>query len=382
MPMTDSVGPSLAVRAAEMDEVPRILELVAHSRSIMRANGNDVQWDGYPGADLIGSDISKGIGHVVTLDGLVVGYFALLLEPEPTYAYIEDGQWLDDSTPYGTIHRLACAEGVHGIAQCAFAWSEAQCASVRVDTHKSNHIMLHIFQRHGYTRCGVVYMRDGTPREAYQKMLYPMVNASLKRYVEREILPRYNHFDQAHRLDHVQVVMAQSMELAGHYPELNPDMVYTIAAYHDTGVVEGRERHHLVSGRIVREDAELRQWFRPEEIETIAQAAEDHRASASSEPRSLYGRIVAEADRDIEPLTIIRRTVQYGLSHYPNLDREAQWQRTLQHLHEKYAEGGYLKLYIPFSRNARQLEKLRELIHDTDRLHELVNRLMELRIEN
>jgi uncharacterized phage infection (PIP) family protein YhgE len=67
-------------------------------------------------------------------------------------------------------------------------------------------------------------MRDGTPREAYQKMLYPMVNASLKRYVEREILPRYNHFDQAHRLDHVQVVMAQSMELAGHYPELNPDM--------------------------------------------------------------------------------------------------------------------------------------------------------------
>ena len=68
--MTDSVGPSLAVRAAEMDEVPRILELVAHSRSIMRANGNDVQWDGYPGADLIGSDISKGIGHVVTLDGV------------------------------------------------------------------------------------------------------------------------------------------------------------------------------------------------------------------------------------------------------------------------------------------------------------------------
>jgi uncharacterized protein len=176
--------------------------------------------------------------------------------------------------------------------------------------------------------------------------------------------------------------MAQSMELAGHYPELNPDMVYTIAAYHDTGVVEGRERHHLVSGRIVREDAELRQWFRPEEIETIAQAVEDHRASASSEPRSLYGRIVAEADRDIEPLTIIRRTVQYGLSHYPDLDREAQWQRTLQHLNEKYAEGGYLKLYIPFSRNARQLEKLRELIHDTDRLHELVNRLMELRVEN
>ena len=364
MPMTDSVGPSLAVRAAEMDEVPRILELVAHSRSIMRANGNDVQWDGYPGADLIGSDISKGIGHVVTLDGVAVGYFALLLEPEPTYAYIEEGQWLDDTTPYCTIHRLACAEGVHGIAQCAFAWSEAQCASVRVDTHKSNHIMLHIFQRHGYTRCGVVYMRDGTPREAYQKMLYPMVNASLKRYVEREILPRYNHFDQAHRLDHVQVVMAQSMELAGHYPELNPDMVYTIAAYHDTGVVEGRERHHLVSGRIVREDTELRQWFSPEEIETIAQAVEDHRASSSSEPRSLYGRIVAEADRNIDIEVIMQRTLQYGLAHYPELERSQHIERALQHLHEKYGPHGYLKLWIPGSRNQRELHRLWNMLDD------------------
>ena len=367
-----------SVRPAVKAEVPRILELIAHSRSIMRTNGNYAQWDGYPGADLIGSDIERGIGHAITSDGVIVGYFALLLEPEPTYAYIEDGLWLDDTTPYGTIHRLSCAPNVHGIARCAFAWSETRCASIRVDTHKNNHIMLHIIQGLGYSRCGVVYMRDGTPREAFQKMLYPMVNAGLKRYVEREILPRYNHFDQAHRLDHVQVVMAQSMELGGHYPELNPDMVYTIAAYHDTGVVEGRERHHLVSGRIVREDAELQKWFSPEEIETIAQAVEDHRASSSSEPRSLYGRIVAEADRDIEPLTIIRRTVQYGLSHYPDLDREAQWQRTLQHLNEKYAEGGYLKLYIPYSRNARQLEKLRELIHDTDRLHECVNELVDV----
>lgn len=373
--MIDSVVPSLAVRDAEMDEVPRILELVAHSRSIMRANGNDVQWEGYPGADLIGSDIGRGIGHVIELDGRPVGYFALLLDPEPTYAVIEDGQWLDDSTPYGTIHRLACAEGVHGIAHCAFAWSEARCASVRVDTHLKNHIMLHIFAREGYCRCGRMYMGDGTPREVYQKMLYPMVNRKLKSYVEQEILPRYNHFDLAHRLDHVLRVMAQSMELAGHYPELNRDMVYTIAAYHDTGVCEGRERHHLVSGRIVREDAQLREWFSPDEIETIAQATEDHRASSDREPRSLYGRIVAEADRDIEPMTIVRRTIEYGLSHYPELDREGQWERTLQHLREKYAEGGYLKLFIPYSRNWVQLERLRELIADTQRLRETFDTL-------
>jgi uncharacterized protein len=165
--------------------------------------------------------------------------------------------------------------------------------------------------------------------------------------------------------------MAQSMELASHYAELDKEMVYTIAAYHDTGVVEGRERHHLVSGRIMREDERLKEWFTAEQIETMAQAAEDHRASSTSEPRSLYGKIVAEADRDIEPTTIVRRTVQYGLSHYPELDREAQWERTLQHLNEKYAEGGYLKLYIPESRNARQLERLRQLIQKREEVRKI-----------
>lgn len=371
-----------SIRPADWPDLERIMQLIDHSRSIMRAVGNASQWVGYPGPDLIGSDMAHGIGHVILQGGQIVGYFALLLDPEPTYAYIEDGQWIDDTTPYGTLHRLACAPGVQGIARSAFSFAEERCASVRVDTHRDNPIMLHIIAGRGYTRCGVVYMRDGSPREAFQKMTYPMVTPSLRNYVEAEILPRYNHFDAAHRLDHIQTVMAQSMELRNMLEKqgtanLNPDMVYTIAAYHDTGVVEGREHHHLVSGRIIRGDKQLTQWFTPDEIETMAQAAEDHRASSSAMPRSLYGQIVAEADRDIEPVTIVRRTIQYGLSHYTGLDREAQWQRTLQHLHEKYAEGGYLKLYIPCSRNARQLEKLRQLISDTDRLRALFNTLVQ-----
>ena len=310
----------------------------------------------------------------------------MLTQPEPTYEYIEDGLWLDDTTPYVTLHRLACVPGVQGIARCAFEWGEAHASSVRVDTHLDNHIMLHIINGRGYTRCGVVYMQDGSPREAFQKMMYPEVNAGLKQYVEQKILPRYNHFDSAHKLDHVQKVMAQSMEIAHKLaanegsdggPQINMDMVYAIAAYHDTGVVEGREHHHTVSGRIIRQDEHLRQWFSETEIETMAQAAEDHRASAQGEPRSLYGKIVAEADRDIEPTTIVRRTVQYGLSHYPDLDREGHWQRTLQHLNEKYAEGGYLKLYIPCSRNGQQMQKLRQLIADRTRLRTLFDQIID-----
>ena len=382
----DTATTRFAVRNATLGDLDHIMEMVDHSRSIMRANGNNSQWGGYPGRALIGHDIATGIGHVMTEGSRVVGYFAMLTQPEPTYEYIEDGLWLDDTTPYVTLHRLACVPGVQGIARCAFEWGEAHAPSVRVDTHLDNHIMLHIINGRGYTRCGVVYMQDGSPREAFQKMMYPEVNVGLKQYVEQEILPRYNHFDSAHKLDHVQKVMAQSMEIAHKLAaaegsdggsQLNMDMVYAIAAYHDTGVVEGREHHHTVSGRIIRQDEHLRQWFSEKEIETMAQAAEDHRASAQGEPRSLYGKIVAEADRDIEPTTIVRRTVQYGLSHYPDLDREGHWQRTLQHLNEKYAEGGYLKLFIPCSRNWQQMQKLRQLIADRTRLRTLFDQIID-----
>ena len=192
---------------------------------------------------------------------------------------------------------------------------------------------------------------------------------TLREYLSSTILPQYDHFDLAHRRDHALKVIKESLALAEYYP-VDKDMVLSIAAYHDTGLCEGRERHHLVSGRIVREDKMLLEWFSAEQIETMAQAVEDHRAALDHEPRSIYGRIVAEADRDIEPLTIVRRTVQYGLSHYPSLDRECHWQRTLEHLHVKYADGGYLKLWIPESKNAQQLQVLRELIHDTTLLRE------------
>lgn len=372
----------LHIRPAREEDLPTILKLVAHSRSLMRANGNKIQWtNGYPGEVDIREDIDKGIGYVIEEEGTVVGSFALLTTPEPTYAYIE-GKWLDDSTPYGTVHRLTKAEGCKGIAEAAFDWCEARETTLRADTHADNAVMLHILQKRGYTRCGVVYMADGSPREAYQKMLYPMVTPALKAYVEQEILPRYEHFDAAHKPEHVQTVMAQSMELAQHYLELDLDMVYTIAAYHDTGIVEGREYHHIVSGRIIREDTTLREWFTPDQIETMAQAAEDHRASSDHDPRSLYGMIVAEADRDILPEKIVLRTVQYGLSHFPELDKEGHWQRTLQHLDEKYAPNGYLKLYIPFSRNAEEMKKLWALIADKERLRELFEKIYSMNKNN
>lgn len=205
------------------------------------------------------------------------------------------------------------------------------------------------------------------------------INKEIKQYVEESIIPRYDSFDKGHGRGHVCTVIGQALELSRHY-DVDTDMIYVAAAYHDTGICEGRERHHTVSARIIREDQNLRRWFTPEQIETIADAAEDHRASSEREPRTIYGLIIAEADREIVPDTIIKRTIQYGIDHYPALDREGHWQRMLEHLHEKYADGGYLKLWIPESSNRAKLEDLRAIIRDETRLRSIFEKVFDAEV--
>lgn len=193
--------------------------------------------------------------------------------------------------------------------------------------------------------------------------------AGLTEFVEKAVVPRYAAFDKAHREDHARSVISRALDLAAHY-EVSKAMVYVAAACHDLGLEVDRKTHHLESGRIIREMPELRAWFSEEQIETIAQAAEDHRASSDHEPRSIYGRIVAEADRFIDPDTIVRRTVQYGMEHYPELDKEGHYKRMVQHLREKYGRGGYLRLWFDHSPNAERLEALRKMIDDEGALRQ------------
>lgn len=202
------------------------------------------------------------------------------------------------------------------------------------------------------------------------------MNPSLVEYIESEVIPRYASFDKAHREDHARTVIDRAMAMGEAY-DIDRDMLYTAAACHDLGLAVDRKTHHLKSGRIIRANSRLLEWFSPEQVETIAQAAEDHRASATAPPRSIYGRLVAEADRLIVPETIIRRTIQFGLSHYPELDKEGHWERTLEHLHEKYAEGGYLHLLIPGSPNEEPLERLRAIIRDEARLREIFEKMFD-----
>ena len=203
------------------------------------------------------------------------------------------------------------------------------------------------------------------------------VDTTLKKYVDEKIIPQYADFDKAHQADHVNMVIEQSLQIASEMPEVDINMVYITAAFHDLGLVNGRENHHIDSRKILETDEFIKSYFTAEQIKTMGEAVEDHRASKSGKPRNQYGLIVAEADRFIDSETIIRRTIQYGLKNYPELDRAGHFNRTVQHFNEKYGPNGYLKIWLPWSDNAKRLEKLRQIIADQSTIRELFDRIYQ-----
>ena len=222
---------------------------------------------------------------------------------------------------------------------------------------------------------------------------YLGIREDIIRYVFDEIVSRYAGFDPAHRENHALTVIEQAMHLldsraawlegqpaetADQWSEdIDREILFVAAACHDLGLVNGRESHHTDSGIIIRNDDRLKKWFTQQQIEIIAQAAEDHRASGKSAPRSIYGKIVAEADRVIDGETIILRTVQFGFTHYPDLGRVGHIERAVAHLKEKYGRGGYLKLWIPWSDNAARLSALQDTIADDEAIWKHVSEILD-----
>ena len=198
----------------------------------------------------------------------------------------------------------------------------------------------------------------------------------LMEFIETQILPQYAQFDRAHNMEHVTRVIRRSLNMARQLGA-DLDMAYAIAAYHDLGLTGPRAIHHLTSGKILMQDARLKRWFSAEKLLMMKEAVEDHRASASRAPRSIYGKIVAEADRDIDPETVIRRTIQFGLANYPQLDTEGHWKRFMQHMDEKYSANGYIRLWIQGSENELKLNELRKLIVNPKEMRVVFDRIFQ-----
>ena len=207
-------------------------------------------------------------------------------------------------------------------------------------------------------------------------MIDQNVSLDLMEFVEQNILPRYNQFDKAHNLSHANTVIRQSVALA-RTVGADVNMAYAIAAYHDLGLEGPRAIHHVTSGKILAADNRLSRWFSPSQLKIMREAVEDHRASASLAPRSIYGKIVAEADREMNPETVIRRTIQYGLNHYPEKDKQEHWQRFVEHMDAKYSTHGYIKLWLPGSDNERKLNQLRQMIADPSVLRRVFDRIYD-----
>ena len=161
----------MIIRPATLADLPSIMEVTAAARAIMRASGNMNQWtDGYPPREQIKADIACSGGFVIEAEGLIAGYFAFLPSPEPTYASIYDGSWLDDTAPYHVIHRIASLPQVHGIFSAMLDFCSSLEPNLRIDTHRDNLIMQHLLSRHGFTYCGIIYLASGAERLAYQRI--------------------------------------------------------------------------------------------------------------------------------------------------------------------------------------------------------------------
>lgn len=219
------------------------------------------------------------------------------------------------------------------------------------------------------------------------------IRKDIVEYVQQSIIPQYAFFDKAHREDHAVAVITSALRLLDSMPESaredckdvlygksgdwNPrEMLFAAAACHDLGLAGGRENHHTDSGKIIRADAKLMQWFTPDQIETIAQAAEDHRASVKAAPRTIFGQLVAEADRIIDNDTIVTRCLLFGFASDPSGEKTKEWHiaRCEEHIRKKYGRGGYIKLWIPWSDNAAKLSELQDIISDPEALHAILSK--------
>ncbi|MFR9620760.1 MAG: HD domain-containing protein [Rikenellaceae bacterium] len=192
-----------------------------------------------------------------------------------------------------------------------------------------------------------------------------MINSELRGYCEEHILPQYDHYDKGHGRAHIDEVVTGAAQLARRY-DVDCDMIYAAAIFHDLGLVEGRELHHMTSGRMAREDRFLISFFSASQLETIAQAIEDHRASNPNPPRTIYGEIISSADRRVDIDTIIMRAYYYRSSHLEELGLATIIDEIHRHISAKYGESGYVKIPILTISNGRNLSRLRTLLGDVE----------------
>jgi uncharacterized protein len=190
------------------------------------------------------------------------------------------------------------------------------------------------------------------------------INSKLKEYIKDNIFPEYQKNDQGHDLKHIDYVINRSIKFADTIPNINYDIVYTVASYHDIGHHINPKLHEIISAEIMYKDNNLKDFFSEEERLIIKEAIEDHRASSNHEPRSIYGKIVSTADRNNTVEDCLRRSYTYGKKLEPTFSDEELYERAYEHLNLKFGENGYAKFFFKDEEYEKFLSDIRNLLSD------------------
>lgn len=202
------------------------------------------------------------------------------------------------------------------------------------------------------------------------------LNEELVEYIEKKIFPLYDRNEFAHGINHIKTVIRRSLELADGY-DVDFNIVYTVAAYHDLGHFIDRKRHEIISAEMFMKDENIKRWFADEQRMVIKESIEDHRASCNHVPRTIYGKIVSTADRTIVDMdNTIKRSYTYGKKNYIGLSEEEQFDKVYEHLVEKYGESGYAKVYLEDKEFDEAVGKLRQALANREEFIERVKRVV------
>lgn len=167
-----------------------------------------------------------------------------------------------------------------------------------------------------------------------------MIRKALKDYIENNILSQYELNDEGHNINHANYVIKRSLKFASNL-DVNPEMVYVIAAYHDVAHHIDRLNHEKIGSEILLNDKELTNYFTKEEIKTMSDAVYDHRSSLKGDPRTIYGKIVSTADRNISVDATLKRSYSYNRKHYQELTNDEVFEQCRLFLNKKYGKNGY-----------------------------------------
>jgi len=200
------------------------------------------------------------------------------------------------------------------------------------------------------------------------------ISNALEEYIQNNIFPIYNKNDQGHNLEHIKYVINRSIKFADTIPDIDYNIVYTVAAYHDIGHHIDPKKHELISAEIMYADDKLKEFFNDEERIIIKEAIEDHRASSNHEPRSIYGKIVSTADRNNTVEACLRRSYCYNKKLHPEFNDEQIFEDCHYHLNDKFGENGYAKFYFKDEEYEKFLTDIRDILANKDRFIEIQRR--------